>query len=267
MAGSAPRIGGRVRACVPLVVGRVVGAVGRVQLVQPGHDLLQRGVRRQVQHHRAHLGAQEVVGAGRAQRGQPRVLGAGHEVEHDLGVGVVADLRPVGRGQAADHRRQLGRAGAPPRFGQRLVARDDRAERIRAAVRLDELRRGADDLQRAGLALAAGPAPGGDAVPAEDAPDGLRVAAAMAAISRPSWKPGRRHGTHATRSPKHSRGQLLPVGGGGQRDARVRVQVIDVRLRRPGRASRCRWTARPRPVPCRQKSNAATISSSRSTPG
>ena len=26
---------------------------------------------------------------------------------------------------------------------------------------------------------------------------------ATAAMSRPSWKPGRRHGTHTTRSPKH----------------------------------------------------------------
>ena len=26
----------------------------------------------------------------------------------------------------------------------------------------------------------------------------------IAAMSRPSWNPGRRHGTHATRSPKHS---------------------------------------------------------------
>ena len=51
----------------------------------------------------------------------------------------------------------------------------------------------------------------------------------IAAMSRPSWNPGRRHGTHATRSPKHSRGQRLAVGGGRERDARVRVQVVDVR--------------------------------------
>ena len=52
---------------------------------------------------------------------------------------------------------------------------------------------------------------------------------AIAAMSRPSWKPGRRHGTQTTRSPKHSRGQRLAVGGGGERDAGVGVQVVDVR--------------------------------------
>jgi hypothetical protein len=33
---------------------------------------------------------------------------------------------------------------------------------------------------------------------------------AIAAMSRPSWKPGRRHGTQATRSPKHSRVSASP---------------------------------------------------------
>ena len=36
------------------------------------------------------------------------------------------------------------------------------------------------------------------------------LAATMAAMSRPSWKPGRRHGTHATRSPKHCRVSFSP---------------------------------------------------------
>ena len=33
---------------------------------------------------------------------------------------------------------------------------------------------------------------------------------AIAAMSRPSWKPGRRHGTQTTRSPKHSRVSASP---------------------------------------------------------
>ena len=69
----------------------------------------------------------------------------------------------------------------------------------------------------------------------------------------PSWKPGRRHGTQTTRSPKISRGQLLAVGGGRQGDAGVGVQVVDVQRHRRGRASRCRSTARPRP--CRAGSS------------
>ena len=58
--------------------------------------------------------------------------------------------------------------------------------------------------------------------------DRLGLARRMAAMSSPSWKPGRRHGTHATRSPKQRLGQRLAVGGGRQRDAGVGVQVVDV---------------------------------------
>ena len=88
----------------------------------------------------------------------------------------------------------------------------------------------------------------------------------IAAMSRPSWKPGRRHGTQATRSPKHSSVSFSP-------SAAVASAIPE---------SGCRWStcaastspcmvvsidgAAP-PLPCRQKSNAATISSSRSTPG
>jgi hypothetical protein len=89
---------------------------------------------------------------------------------------------------------------------------------------------------------------------------------AMAAMSRPSWKPGRRHGTQTTRSPKHSRVRASPSAA----------------VARAMPESGCRWSTcaeRTRPCiavsidgaapprPCRQKSNAATISSSRSTPG
>ena len=91
-------------------------------------------------------------------------------------------------------------------------------------------------------------------------------ARATAAMSSPSWKPGRRHGTHSTRSPKISVVSASPAAA--------------VAIAMP--ASGCRWStcgastspcmavsidgAAP-PRPCRQKSNAATISSSRSTPG
>ena len=53
------------------------------------------------------------------------------------------------------------------------------------------------------------------------APDGGDVEAELEARPSP--------GTHATRSPKHAPGQRLAVGGGRQRDARVGMQVVDVR--------------------------------------
>ena len=65
--------------------------------------------------------------------------------------------------------------------------------------------------------------------PPSTTPIACGLAAAMAAMSSPSWKPGRRQGTHATRSPKHCGGQLLPVRRGGQRDPGVGVQMVHVR--------------------------------------
>ena len=53
--------------------------------------------------------------------------------------------------------------------------------------------------------------------------------ALIAAMSRPSWKPGRRHGTHTTFSPKIFFVSFSPSFGGRDRDARVGVQVVDVR--------------------------------------
>ncbi len=72
--GAADR--GAVGGGVPVVVRLVVGAVGLVQLRQPGFAVLDRGVGGQVEHHRLDLGAQEVVGAAGAERGEPRMLGA-----------------------------------------------------------------------------------------------------------------------------------------------------------------------------------------------
>jgi hypothetical protein len=102
--------------------------------------------------------------------------------------------------------------------------------------------------------------------PPKITPMACGLSALIAAMSRPSWKPGRRQGTHATRSPKHSSVSFSP-------SAAVASAMPE---------SGCRWStweastspciavsidgAAP-PVPCRQKSNAATISSSRSTPG
>ena len=80
---------------VGVVIGLVVGAIGLVQLLEASDAVLDGRIGRQVEHHGLDLGAQEVVGATRAKRGEARVLGAGKEVEHHVGVGEVAHHRPV----------------------------------------------------------------------------------------------------------------------------------------------------------------------------
>jgi hypothetical protein len=51
----------------------------------------------------------------------------------------------------------------------------------------------------------------------------------MRSISSASSNPGRRHGTQPNLLPEALLGQLFAVGGGGQRDDRVGVEMIDVR--------------------------------------
>ena len=86
------------------------------------------------------------------------------------------------------------------------------------------------------------------------------------AMSRPSWNPGRRQSTHATRSPKQrsvSAGPSAAVAS-AMPESGWRWSTCGA-SRRPCIAVSIDGAAPPRP--CRQKSNAPTISSSRSTPG
>jgi hypothetical protein len=219
----------RVGRGVAVVVGPVVGPVGLVQLTQPGDDLLHPGGRRQVDDQRLDLGAQEVVRAGRAQLGQRGQLLPGQEIQHDVAVGVVPDLRVVGGGEPPDRGEEGGRPGAPLRLGQRLAAGHDGAEGLGTATLGQERLRGTDDLQRVGLGLLAGVAPCGDAVPAQHDPDGLRVGLLDRGDVQAELESG-----PAPRHPGHPGaeallGELLPVDRGGQGDPRVGVQVVDVR--------------------------------------
>jgi len=199
-----------------------------VQLRQACCHVLQRRPRGKVEDQGAHLGPQEVVGARRAERGEARVLGAGEEVQDLLGVGVVTDLGSVGGGQPTNDRCELRGPGVPLCFVERGEAVHPRPERLRCAALGDEGLGGADDLHRPGLALLARAAPRGDAVSAEDAPDGLRVLRGDGGDVEAELEAG-----SAPRHPHHPvteafGGQFLPVGGGRHCDAGIRMQVIDV---------------------------------------
>jgi hypothetical protein len=119
---------------------------------------------------------------------------------------------------------------ARPRItGARVAARARRSVSGSGPALVDEFPGGGDDLKRARLALVAGVSPGGDAVPAEDHPDGLWVIALDGGDVEAELEPGPppRHPGHP--AAEALAGQLLPVGGGGEGDAGVRVQVVHVR--------------------------------------
>src|SRR5699024_9169079 len=95
-----------------------------------------------------------------------------------------------------------------------------RAERLRGTGALDELGGLADDPQRVLLRLLGGVAPGGDAVPAEDAADRGGVLALDSGDVQAQLEAGA-----APRHPHHGiaealAGQALAVGRGRERDPR-----------------------------------------------
>jgi hypothetical protein len=199
-----------------------------VQLRQAGRARLDVGRGRQVEQQGHHLGAQEVVRAGRAQRRQARVLGAGEELQDHVGVGEVPDLRPVVRGDPAQDRRQGRGPGAPLLRRQRLVPGQDGAERLGARV-LREVRLGRlDDPARVRLGLGARGAPRGDAVPAQDATPRGGVLALDRGDVQAELEPGTPPGHPDDLGAVDPAGQLRTVGGAGDRDPRVGVQVVDV---------------------------------------
>ena len=156
------------------------------------------------------------------------MLRATDEVEDDVAVGVVADLRPVGRGEAADERQQGGRPGVALGLGQWLVAGDRGAERLGPPVVGDEPLGGPDDLERARLALVGGVAPGRDAVAAEDRPDRLGVRAPDLGHVQSELEARPAPADPGDPVAEAAAGQLLAVGGGRQRDARIGMEVVDV---------------------------------------
>ena len=161
---------------------------------------------------------------------EARVLGVRQEVQDDVGVGEVADHRAVAprrcRGSSARGRRPW--RGARPPAGRRTPSSAG-PNGSAFAVLGDVGRGGLDDPERVGLGLLAGVAPGGDAVAAEDAADGLRVLLLDLGDVEAELE--------ARTAPRHPHdlvaedllGQLLAVGRGRDRDAGVRVQVVDVR--------------------------------------
>lgn len=138
------------------------------------------------------------------------------------------DLRLVLGGDGADVRREGSGPLPPVGLGEGAVALDDGPEGLGLAALLQERLGGPDDVQRVPLALLGGVTPGGDPVPAEDDTDRLRVGGLDGGDVQPQLEPGPPPRHPGDGVAETLGGQLLPVGGTGQRDTGVRVQMIDM---------------------------------------
>ena len=95
-----------------------------MQLAESRHARVEGRTGRQVEQQRLHLGAQEVVGARRAERGESWRRFVAEEIEHDGCVGEAPDHRPVRRGEAPNDRGEPGRLGSAGVVTHRRVCRD-----------------------------------------------------------------------------------------------------------------------------------------------
>ena len=166
---------------------------------------------RQVDDQRLDLGPQEVVRAGRAEFGQRGELLPGQEVQHDIAVGEVPDLRPVRRGDPADRSVPARRPwlAARSRVGPRSRARPCRtAPRIPLSARNFSAVRMISSEFASACSLVSPQAV--MPCPPRMQPMACGFAVLIAAMSSPNWNPGRRHGTHTTRSPKPLRVSSSP---------------------------------------------------------
>ena len=153
---------------------------------------------------------------------------AGEEVEHDVVVGEVADLRPVGGRQAADARQQ--RRGPCAALVRRAAAEPATtgAERVRPAV-LGDVARAVRIIQSEFDSASSLVAPHA-VMPCP--PRITPIASGWAPLDRRDVEselepgPSPRHPQHAVA--EALLGQLLPVGGGRDRDPGVGVEVVDV---------------------------------------
>ena len=220
-------------ALAALVVGAVVGAVGFQRGIQAGQHGVHIGVAGvEVQHQRADLGAQEVVGAGRAQRGQLHQVVAADELQHRSAVVEVAQLALVGADAAAQRGHQLGGYCRALLGSQRhgLHAAEHRLLDVLVQPLLGQ----ADHLQRDLVAALGGVTPGEQAVAFQDDALQVRLRRGQRFQLQAQVVAGALPGQPAQLAAEDDVGQALAVGAGGDGDDGVRVHVVHMRLRDVG---------------------------------
>ncbi len=218
--------GRAVRVPAALVVAGIVLPVGFDELV----ELRVVGVGRQ--HQRADLGAQEMVGAGGAQRRQLLEPVRVDELQHRGRHVDMADLGLAGADPAAQPRQQAAHDPPPLVLRQRLEPRP--AERGRPVVGVEPVLRLLDDAQRGLVAGLAVLPPGEQPVAAEHAAHMMRVGARDRLQLQPQLVARALPGQPADLVAVDLAGQGLRAPRRRDRDHRVRVDMVDVAIGQVG---------------------------------
>ncbi len=218
-----------VRVRVALDVGAIVVAERRRPLPDPlaqDRRVLRRRVERDPQ--RQALRVDEVVGARRTDVGQLRRVARGHELEHARRRVDDQHLRPLARDGPAQHRQHLAQQR------RALVLLDggavlDAAEARRAVrLRIDEVGRAVDGVERAAVGLLGGVAPDDEAVLGEHDELEPGVGAHRLADLLGQREPGADVRDPRGRGPEALAHEALAVARAREHVDRVGVRVMDV---------------------------------------
>ena len=159
----------------PFVIGLVALAVVGDGIRQSGQSSVDVRFRRvEIDDQRADLGAQEMVGAGRAQRGQTLHLVGVHELQHRVAVGEMPDHMLLTRHHAPDRGHQAGRGGATLIGGQALMPGPPEGVFACGLFR-EPVHGGLDDVQRQVVAVPRVIGPGEQPVAFQHDAPGVRV--------------------------------------------------------------------------------------------
>ena len=219
-------------ALAALVIGDVVGAV-------IGQPALQRSLQRRalepvigLRHdHRTNLGAQKMVGTTGAQRGQRLELVRVDEFEHFRRRVQVQQFRAGLRRQAAQHRQQTRQQRAALGVGQRVEARAaEHLHLARRALLFEPRLRALDQADRVVVASLRSLAPAEQAVSAEHDAAQARVCRVVGAELHAELIAGTLPRHPADRALEHLLCDRLGTRRCGDRDQRVRVHVVDMRV-------------------------------------
>ena len=224
------RIGGRIRPLAALVIGRVVGAIGRKTVVERGDDRVEvhrRWIERQ--HQRPDFRAQEMVRARGPERSERLEVPRIDELEHFRRVGEMADLALARRDALADRGHEP-RGDLPPALGRQTL-HAFAAERRAAPVDGEPGGGFIDHRDRRLVTGLRGRSPGEQAMAAEHDAFQLRIRLRHGAELEAEVEPGPLPGQEAEFAAERLLRQSLGVFAGGDRDDRVGVHMVDMGMR------------------------------------